>query len=98
MPEYRAQPGQEDRHGEMTGAISINLVLVCLPVTIVSIVGATWLGPWRTLALVLPLAVGLTFICRPVSRWIWSHISALMDGDLFGDGPPETPDQRSPRR
>ncbi len=84
MPEYRAQPGREDRHGEMTGAISVNLVLVCLPITILSVVGAIYVGPWWTLAGVVPLAFVLPFACRPLSRWIWAHISEFMEGDMFG--------------
>ena len=85
MPEYRAKPGQEDRHGEMTGAISVNMVLSMLPVTIFSVFIAPNLfeDMWLIAGSSVVLAVVLTLAFFPVSRWIWAHISEFMESDAF---------------
>jgi hypothetical protein len=81
MPKYRAKSGMEDRHGEMTGAISFNLALCALPVTL----WAFFLGPWvftsmwPTLIGALLLALILPFACMPLSRWLWAHFSEYVD-------------------
>ncbi len=80
-PEYQAAPGKEDRHGEMTGAISINMAL-CMPLV------AAWaifigpqlfesLGP--TLIIAVILAVVMPLACMPLSRRIWARLSHFMD-------------------
>lgn len=81
MPPYKAKPGQSDPHGEMTGAISINLVFTALPVTI----WAVFVGPmffddvrWKLLSSVL-LGVALTLIGFPISRRVWARLSDWMD-------------------
>lgn len=79
---YRAAPGHEDRDGEMTGAISINMMITMLPVTIWCI----WVGPlffanvWIVVATGILLGVVLTFAGLPVSRRIWTWFSAWSDG------------------
>lgn len=81
MAEYQAQEGREDRHGEMTGAISVNMVL-CMPV-----VGAwaMFIAPmlfaslwWIVLSSVL-LAIVLPVACLPLSQRLWARLSAMMD-------------------
>jgi len=42
MPQYRIVEGQEDRHGEMTGAITVNMALSMIPVGF----WCFFLGPW----------------------------------------------------
>jgi hypothetical protein len=80
-PTYHAAPGMEDRHGEMTGAISINMVL-CMPAVAV---WAIFIGPWLfagTTAIVLSslaLAIVLPLACMPLSRRIWAWISHTME-------------------
>ncbi len=82
MAEYRAKDGQVDRHGEMTGAITINMILTMVPV-------AAWsffIGPWLLgdrLGLIVSIAVGMALLgplvlLRP-SRRIWAWISSIMD-------------------
>ena len=80
MADYRAKPGMEDRHGEMTGAISINMMLSMLPVTIWAFLFPLfvdniylWIGSTVLLALILPFAM------LPLSRRIWALISTYMD-------------------
>ncbi len=86
MADYRAKPGMEDRHGEMTGAISINMMMSMLPVT----VWAVFIGPliftsvWPTFVIAMVMAVVLSIGCVPLSRRIWARISDYMDGDAFG--------------
>lgn len=78
---YRAAPGEEDRHGEMTGAISINMVL-CMPVVAAwSIFIGPWLFErlWPTLVIALVLAIVLPLACLPLSRRIWGRLSEWMD-------------------
>ena len=73
---YQAFDGQEDRHGEMTGAITINMVLSMVPVGLWCFFVGPWLcsfavtlGVGVTLALVLPIAM------LPLSRKIWVILS-----------------------
>ncbi len=78
MAEYPAKDGQIDRHGEMTGAITINMIFTMLPV-------AAWsffIGPWLLadqLGIIVAIAVGmavlLPFIFLRLSRWIWAWFS-----------------------
>ncbi len=90
MAQYQAEDGREDRHGEMTGAISVNLVLCCPPVT----AWCVFIGPWLfadrvwltvttgvAMALVLPLA-----LLKP-SRSLWAWLSdwaGRVEGDEGG--------------
>lgn len=79
-PSYKARQGREDRHGEMTGAIQVNMVFCALPVT----AWCVFIGPWVaelwvvvtvgvTMAVVLPLAL------LPLSRRVWSYLSHWAD-------------------
>jgi len=83
MAEYKAKEGQEDRHGEMTGAISINMMMSMLPLTIwcffISPLLFESIGVRIAVALVAAVVVPLAFI-RP-SRWVWAHISEFMEND-----------------
>ena len=84
MP-YRAKPGQEDRHGEMTGAISINMVMV-MPLTCL---WCMMIGPWFFdsvwVVVIAGLIIGvvLTVICLPLSQRIWAKISDKMDDSQY---------------
>jgi len=85
LTEYKAKHGRPDRDGEMTGAISINLMLTALPVTI----WAVFLGPlvfdhvgW-VVATSVALGVALAFAGFPISRAIWARLSAWMDRSNF---------------
>ena len=80
MPKYKAEPGQEDRHGEMTGAITFNMILV-FPVLLVycmfiapPLMGVTW-----AIITGLILAVVLTIIGIPISRRLWAWFSEKVD-------------------
>jgi len=81
MAEYQAKPGREDRHGEMTGAITINMILSMPPVGI----WAIFVGPyfvadvWWRLGIALAMAVVLPLAFMPLSRWLWAHLSLWSD-------------------
>jgi hypothetical protein len=85
MPEYRAKPGMEDRHGEMTGAITINMILAFPPIIVWCIVAGPWLGVGDSVRLwvAVAMAVLLPIAFLAPSRWIWAHISHFMDRDDF---------------
>jgi uncharacterized BrkB/YihY/UPF0761 family membrane protein len=74
---YRAKPGQEDRHGEMTGAISFNMMLSMPPVAI----WAIFIGPWLfdrllpTLLIAVAMAGVLPVALRPISQRLWARFS-----------------------
>lgn len=82
MAKYQAEEGQEDRHGEMTGAITVNTVLL-FPVLIAWCV---FIGPiifghrsWWTVGIGLGLAIaGPILLLRP-SRRIWASLSEAFD-------------------
>lgn len=74
---YAAREGREDRHGEMTGAISVNMFLSMVPVGVWSM----FVGPWltdasNTLKIALLMAVVLPLYCLPLSRRLWVRLSA----------------------
>ncbi len=80
-PEYKAAPGKEDRHGEMTGAISFNLVLCCLPLILFIFL----LNPYlfesvihQAIAAVI-FGTALFFGMFPISRRIWTIFSDFVD-------------------
>jgi hypothetical protein len=84
MAEYRAKPGMEDRHGEMTGAISINMMLSMLPVTLWCFLSPYFVAsPNVRLWVAVAMAVTLPIAFIPWSRKIWAWISTCMDGDMF---------------
>lgn len=78
---YAAAEGREDRHGEMTGAISFNMVLCMPPVCI----WAVFVGPavfealWPTLVVAVALAVVLPIALLPLSRRLWVRFSRWSD-------------------
>ncbi len=78
---YHAAAGCEDRHGEMTGAISVNMVLCGLPLILFIFL----LNPLifesvdHQAIAALVVACGLFFGMFPISRRIWAWISKLMD-------------------
>lgn len=80
--EYRAKPGVEDRHGEMTGAITVNLIIACT----LSVIWCVFIAPWLGMSAAgnvasgLVLGVFLTLAGIPVSRHIWGYVSGWMDG------------------
>ena len=79
-PPYRAPDGQEDRDGEMTGAISVNMILSMVPVGIWCFFLGPWLAPfWATLTVGLILAIALPICCLPLSRTIWAWLSDWAD-------------------
>jgi len=84
MAEYRAKPGMEDRHGEMTGAISINMILSMLPVILWCFLGPLVVeSESARLWTAVVMAVGLPILFLPLSRRVWAWVSDFMDGDLF---------------
>ena len=85
MAEYKAKEGVEDRNGEMTGAISINMVITMLPLTIWCFVISPMLieTVWIRAVVAVVLAIALPLACFRLSRWIWAQISHFMDGDDF---------------
>jgi len=81
-PTYRAAEGMEDRHGEITGAITVNMILTFPPLTIWCLLLAPAvfgndlriiIGTGLVLGVVLPI-----LFFRP-SRAIWAWISAAFD-------------------
>lgn len=84
MPRYQAQPGEEDRHGEMTGGITMNYILVMPPIMIwCMFIAPMFMGPWPNLVVAVVLSVVLTVTLRPVSQYLWAHISDSMDRSRF---------------
>jgi len=82
MPEYRVKEGRPDRHGEMTGAITFNMVLTMLPVAAWSFFIGPWLLPDRVLlvtGIAIAMALVLPFVFFRFSRWLWSWFSAWTD-------------------
>lgn len=80
MAEYRAKPGQEDRHGEMTGAITFNMIFVMGPLIIWCVIlGPIWFDLKWTLIIGLSMGVVLTLIGIPLSRWAWARFSEWSD-------------------
>lgn len=80
MPEYRAKPGQEDRHGEMTGAITFNMIFVMGPlIAWCVLIGPIWFDLTGTLLIGLVLGIVLSVVGIPVSRYCWSHFSDWSD-------------------
>lgn len=85
MAQYRASPGMEDRHGEMTGAITINMIL-CMPIIAV---WAIFIGPWLlgdswlNLAIAIAMAVVMPIAGLPLSRKVWARCSVFMDRNDF---------------
>ena len=80
MPDYQAKPGQEDRNGEMTGAISVNMMMSMLPVTLWVFLSPLVIANFTVrvvIAVVLAIVLPLVFL-KP-SRWVWAWISEWMD-------------------
>lgn len=81
-PQYAAEDGKIDRHGEMTGAISVNMVFTMLPVTAWSFfIGPAFFGREVLPILLIALAMGvvLPFACLKLSRRIWAYLSHWVD-------------------
>ncbi len=75
---------QRDRHGEMTGAITIRYIIVMPAVMVWCVfIGPLMMGVWATLAVGLVLSVVLTAISGPLSRRIWTWVSRSMDRSTF---------------
>ncbi|MEX2214599.1 MAG: hypothetical protein WD768_10750 [Phycisphaeraceae bacterium] len=82
MAEYKAKEGKQDRHGEMTGAITFNMILTMLPVMVWSM----FIGPWVLgdqitwiVIIALAMAVVLPFVFLRLSQKLWAWMSARMD-------------------
>jgi len=78
MAEYQAKDGQIDRHGEMTGAITINMIFTMLPVAAWSFFIGPWLLPDQLgiiVAIAVAMAIGLPFVFFRLSRAIWAWFS-----------------------
>ena len=81
QPEYRAGPGTEDRHGEMTGAISVNMVLSMPPVAIWAVF-LTEIREFYLMAIMIGLVQGGV---QGMSRSLYaSLIPASQSGEFFG--------------
>ena len=81
MPPDPPTPAEPDRHGEITGAITVNMVLSMPPVTAWAIFVGPWLFErlWPTLVGAVVLAVVLPVILQPLSQRLWKRISRWMD-------------------
>lgn len=80
MSKYRISEGQEDRHGEMTGAISVNMIISSLAVGLWCFFVGPWLCGFRmVLTIGLILAIALPLLGLPVSRIIWAWLSERAD-------------------
>ncbi len=81
MAEYQAKPGQADPHGEMTGAISINMMLSMPPVGVWAIFVGPYVVPnvWGRLAVAVVMALVLPFMFMPLSRKLWAAFSTWGD-------------------
>ena len=81
MSEYGVGKGGEDRDGEMTGAITVNMILTTLPVCIWGV----FVGPllfsslWPTVVIAAAMAVVLPMALRPMSQRLWSRLSVWVD-------------------
>lgn len=79
--DYAARPGQPDRHGEMTGAISFNMVLTMPAVT----AWAIYIGPalftdlWPTMLGAVLLALILPTAGLALARRLWVRFSRWAD-------------------
>ena len=79
-PKYEAGDGREDRHGEMTGAIQVNMVLCALPVMAWCVFIGPWVGGlWVVVGVGVVMAVVLPLALLPLSRRIWSYMSHWAD-------------------
>ncbi len=80
MAEYRAKPGQEDRDGEMTGAITVNMILVMVPLVFWCVlIGPIWFDVRTTLLIGIGLGIALSIVGVPISRRLWARFSAWSD-------------------
>ena len=76
MTQYSVHEGEEDRHGEMTGAITVNMILSMLPVGLWCFFLGPWLVPFKvTLVVGVLMSVVLPLACLPLSRKIWARLS-----------------------
>lgn len=80
MARYRAQPGEEDRHGEMTGAITFNMILV-FPILLVycMFIAPAFMGMKWTIITGIALGIILSIAGIPISRRIWAWFSEKVD-------------------
>ena len=76
MAKCRITDGEEDPHGEMTGAITINMILSMMPVGLwCFFVGPALLSFWPSLIIGVVMAVVLPIAMLRVSRVIWAYLS-----------------------
>ncbi len=81
-PIYEAEDGKIDRHGEMTGAITVNMVFTMLPVAAWSFfIGPLFFGNnvLPILLIALALALVLPFLGLRLSRRVWAYLSRWAD-------------------
>ncbi len=78
-PTYVAEDGKVDRHGEMTGAITFNMILTMVPVSAWSF----FIGPWllhEQVTLIVVIAIAMALILPLIwvypSRRLWAWFSA----------------------
>lgn len=83
MAKYQAEQGEEDRHGEMTGAITIGYILLMPPIAAWCVIAPAWLGAWPTMIGAVVAAVIGSFAVRPLARRIWAWVSDAMDRSTF---------------
>jgi hypothetical protein len=80
MSKYRAREGQEDRHGEMTGAITFNMIFVMGPLIVWCVfVGPIWLTTSEVLWSGLVIGLVLCAVGFPISRFFWARFSDWAD-------------------
>jgi hypothetical protein len=82
MAEYRAKDGQPDRHGEMTGAITVNMAFTMIPIVAWSFFIGPWLledHVWWITGIAVAMAVVLPFVWLRPSRALWAWFGELLE-------------------
>lgn len=80
-PPYLAAPGMVDRDGEMTGAITVNMIL-CMPPVLVWCIA---IGPmlvsnvWVVAGVGVAAGIAMPVLLLRTSQRIWARISHLAD-------------------
>ncbi len=82
MADYQAKNGQVDPHGEMTGAITVNMILTMVPVAAWSFYIGHWLLPehlWIIVTVAIAMSILLPLIFLRLSQRIWAWFSAWLE-------------------
>lgn len=80
-PRYLAEPGMVDRDGEMTGAITVNMIL-CMPPVLVwcMAIGPMLVGNvWVVAGVGVAAGIAMPVLLLRTSQRIWARVSHLAD-------------------